>query len=181
MNARSLNAPADRKRAQPLASVASLRSEPLAAALKDPPPPVEGLHIVPERRSPEDADLRDVGRTQPRHPSFPLDRLDHRRLFAADVRAGAAPQMDRHERYRRIRLQRRDFVAQDLADVSVLVAQIDEDLVDADRPRRNPDPFETAVRIAFEIPAVLERPRFALVDVDRHDPRGRLPSNDAPL
>ena len=43
----------------------------------------------------EEADLRDVRRAQPRHAALALDRLDHRRLFAADVGAGAAAQVDR--------------------------------------------------------------------------------------
>ena len=37
------------------------------------------------------------------------------------------------------------------------------------------------MRIAFEIPAILERPRLAFVDVDGHDAWRRLAAHDAPL
>ena len=77
-------------------------------------------------------------------------------------------------RVRRIRLQRRDLALEDRAAAVILVAQVDVDRVDADRPRRDQRAFEKAVRIALEVVAVLERARLALVDVDRQQARRRL-------
>ena len=83
------------------------RREPARALLEDLAHPVERFHVVLERRTAEEPDLRDVGRAQPRHAALAFDRFDHRRFFAADVGARAAPQMDRRQRARRIGLQRR--------------------------------------------------------------------------
>ena len=56
----------------------------------------------------EQPDLRDVGRTQPRLAALALDRFDHRGLFAADVGAGAAPQMELGNRAGRVGLEGRE-------------------------------------------------------------------------
>ena len=143
--------------------------------------PMERFHVVLERRPPEEADLRDVRRAQPRLAAFALDRLDHRGLFAADVGAGAAAKMNRRQRARRIRLQRRDLALENRAAAVILVAQVDVDLGDAHRPRGDERAFEEAVRIALEVVAVLERARLALVDVDRHQSRRRLGRHELPL
>ena len=79
----------------PLRPLRPCSREPRRAVLEDVAHPEERLHVVLERRAAEEAHLRDVRRTQSRHPALAFDRLDHRRLFAADVRAGAAPQVDR--------------------------------------------------------------------------------------
>ncbi len=130
---------------------------------------------------PKRPDLRDVRRAQPRHPALALDRLDHRRLFAADVGAGAAAQMQARQRARRIRLELRDRLLEDRAARGVLVAQIDVDVVDAHRPRGDQRAFEEPVRIALEVVAVLERAGLALVDVDGHEARRGLGADDPPL
>src|SRR5206468_2834306 len=158
---------AHRKRAQALATVAPVRGEPVGAALEYLAYPVQRLHVVLQGRPTEEAHLRDVRRAQPRHAALALDRLDHRRFLAADVGARAAAKMDRRQPARRIRPQRPDFPFQDRAAAVVLVAKIDVDLVDADRPGRDKRSFYKAVRIALEVPAVLERSRLAFVDVDR--------------
>mgnify|MGYP003694665307 CR=1 FL=1 len=54
--------------------------------------PVQRLEVVLERRPAEQAHLGDVRRAQARHAALAFDRFDHRRLFAADVGAGAAAQ-----------------------------------------------------------------------------------------
>src|SRR5207247_5862265 len=82
---------------------------------------------------------------------------------------------------RRIFLQRGDFLFQDRAAAMVLVTKIDVDLVDADRPGRDERALDEAVRIALEIPAVLEGAGLALVDVDRHQARRRLRGDRFPL
>src|SRR6266852_9721401 len=151
-----------------------LRGEPVGSALEYLAHPVQRLHVVLERRQAEEAQLRNVRRTQPRHAALALDRLDHRRFLAADISTGAAAKMNRRQLARRILLQRGDFLFQYGAAAMVFVAQVDVDLVDADRPRRDERAFDEAVRIALEIPAVLEGAGLALVDVDRHEPRRRL-------
>ena len=95
-----------RERAQPFAAVAAVRCEPLRALLDDLAHPVQRFHVVLERRPAEEAHLRDIRRAQPRHAALAFDRFDHRRLFAADVRTGAAPQIDRRQRARRILRER---------------------------------------------------------------------------
>jgi hypothetical protein len=63
----------------------------------------------------------------------------------------------------------------------VLVAQVDVDLRDAHRPGGDQHAFDEAVRVAFEVDAVLEGAGLAFVDVHRHQPRRRLGAHDAPL
>src|SRR6202011_1178761 len=118
----------------------------------------------------EQADLRDVGRAQAGLTALAFDRLDHRRLFATDVGAGAATQMDDRDRARWVGTQRRDLVFEDLAATVIFVAKVDIDLADTDGPGRDQRAFEKAVGVALEIVAVLEGARFAFVDVDRQQP-----------
>src|ERR1700682_2358320 len=94
MHAGLRHPPGDRKRAQALTPVASLTREPLGALLQDVAHPVQRFHVVLERGTPEESHLRDVWRTKARHATLAFDRFDHGRLFAADVRSGAAPQMN---------------------------------------------------------------------------------------
>ena len=169
------------KRPQSLAPVPALTGEPRSAFLEDLAHPVERFHVVLERRPAEEPDLRDVRRTQPRHSALAFDRLDHRGLFAADVRARAAAQVNAGQRARRIGLQRGDLAGEDRAAGGILVAQVDVDVVDADRPGRDQHPFEKPVRIALEVVAILERAGLAFVDVDRHQPRRRFGADDLPL
>src|SRR5688572_27184194 len=63
----------------------------------------------------------------------------------------------------------------------VFVAQVDVDVLDADRPCGDEHPFDEAMRVALEVVAVLERAGLALVDVHRHEPWSRLGAHDAPL
>src|ERR1700694_2298799 len=83
------------ERAQPLPAVAAMADEPGRALLDDLPHPVHRLHVVLEGGTVEEAYLSDVRRAQARHAALALDRLDHRRLFAADVRSGAAAHVNR--------------------------------------------------------------------------------------
>src|SRR5690606_27555118 len=110
-----------------------------------------------------------------------LDRLDHRRLFAADVGAGAAAQEDRRQRAGRIVLQRLDLLLENRADTGVFVAPVDVDLGNLHRPGGDDHALEETVRIAFEVVTILEGARFAFVDVDRHHPRPLLAAHDAPF
>src|SRR5205814_9811659 len=128
MRAWLLNPAGNRARAQALAPVPPMRGEPGSALLDDLAHPVHRLHVVLERRPAEKPDLRDVRRAQTRHAALAFDRLDHRRLFAADIGAGAAPQMDRRQRARRLAFQERELLFQDVAAARVLVTQINPDL-----------------------------------------------------
>ena len=162
--------------------MAAVRREPGAALLEQLADPVQRLEVVLERRQSEQADLRDVRRAQARHAALAFDRFDHRRLFAADVGAGAAAKVNLGKRGDgRVGLQRGDLGGEHLAAAVVLVAKIDVDALDAHRPRGDQHPFEEAVRVGLEQDAVLERSRLAFVDVDGHQPRPRLGADDAPL
>ena len=162
--------------------MAAVRSEPGAALLEQLANPVQRLEVVLQRRPPEQPHLRDVRRAKARQAALAFDRFDHRRLFAADVRPGAAAQEDLGKgRNRRVGLQRRDLRGEGLAAAVVLVAQVDVDAIDADRPGRDQHALEKAMRIGFEQNAILERSRLAFVDVDGHQPRRGLGADDAPL
>ena len=55
----------------------------------------ERLDVVDQCRPSEVADLGGEGRAQPRHRAASLHRLEHRRLLARDVRAGADDELER--------------------------------------------------------------------------------------
>jgi hypothetical protein len=110
-----------------------------------------------------------------------LDRLHHRGLLAADVSTGAAPLMEFRNGARRIGLKRGELALQDRAAAVILVAEIDVNGVDADRPRGDDRAFEESMRIALEIIAILEGARLSLVDVDSQQARGRFAGHDPPL
>ena len=81
----------ERRPLRPLRPCAANHSAPFSSDVAH---PVQRLQVVLERRPAEQADLRDVRRAQARHAALAFDRFDHRRLFAADVGAGAAAQLD---------------------------------------------------------------------------------------
>src|SRR5262249_10754136 len=81
------------KAAESLALVTTLRGHPVRAFFNNVTDPEHGFDVLLQRRAAEQADLRDIGRTMTWQAALSLDRFDHRRLFAADIRAGAAAQM----------------------------------------------------------------------------------------
>src|ERR1700682_709734 len=89
--------------------------------------------------------------------------------------------MDWRERTWRIAAQLLQFLFEDGAAARVLVAQVNPDLAHAGAPGSDQHAFQEAVRIALEVPAVLEGAGFALVDVDRHHARFGLGGHEAPL
>jgi hypothetical protein len=89
--------------------------------------------------------------------------------------------MHGRQRARRIRPQLRELRFEDVPAGGVLVAQIDPDLSHAGAPRGDQHSLEEAVRIALEIPAVLEGAGLALVDVHRHDARLGLGADQPPF
>src|SRR5580704_6390293 len=89
-----LDTATDGEGTKPLASVSALAGEPCGAVFNNAPYPVQRLHVVLERGPAKQANLRHVRRTQSRFAAFALDRFDHRRLFTADIRAGAPSEMN---------------------------------------------------------------------------------------
>ncbi len=102
-------------------------------------------------------------------------------LFAADIGACAAAEMDLGVRRETRRLELRDLAQQDLAALRIFVAQIDVDVGRLDRPGADQHAFEEAMRVGLEIMAVLERAGLALVAVDRHQARAGLGTDEAPF
>ena len=181
MHAGYFYAARDREGSQALPAVAPLRRKPRGALLHDLPHPVHRFHVVLERRVAEQTHLRDIGRAQARHAALAFDRLDHRRLFTADVSARAAAKMNRRQRTGWICLQFLNFIFENFPASGILIAQIDIDLSHPGTPRRDQHSLKKTMRVALEIPAVLERARLALVDVHRHHARRRLGSDKLPL
>src|SRR2546426_12432139 len=66
----------DRKRPQALAPVPAVARAPLGTLFHDVANPVQRFQVVLERRPPEQADLRDVRRAQPRPSPLVLHPLD---------------------------------------------------------------------------------------------------------
>ena len=133
----------------------------------------ERLDVVDQRRPAEVALLRREGRPQPRHPAAALHRLEHRRLLAADVRAGADD--DVH-----VQPALGDRLVQAGARGRVLLAEVDVCLVDLAEAHRRDQALEQEVRPQLHHVAVLDRPGLALVRVDDHDARGRARGGPRP-
>src|SRR5688572_23170350 len=127
-------------------AVAPLLREPLGPFLQDVANPPERLDILVQRRAAEDADLRDVRRPVAWDTALAFDALDHRALFAADVRACAATKLDEPFGRDAGCFERRDLAAQDLEHRGVLVTHVEIDALRLDAVRRNQRAFERAVR-----------------------------------
>ena len=173
--------PETEKLRKPLRSWRPCAGHPGRALFDDVAHPVERLDVLLERRAAEQADLRDIRRAVARQAAFALDRFDHRRLFAADVGAGAAPQMQLGVRRQARRLDLGDFVGQHQAQFGIFVADVEIGVRRLDHPGRDQHAFDEAVRVAFEIIAVLEGARLALVGIDREQARRRLRAHQLPF
>ena len=134
----------------------------------------ERLDVVDQRRPREVALLRGEGRPQARHPAPALHRLEHRRLLAADVRAGADDELD-------VQPAGGDRLAEARTRGRVLLAQVDERVVGLAEAHRRRDSLEQQLRAQLHHVAVLDRPRLALVGVDDHDARRGLGADGRPL
>ena len=170
-----------REGAQPFAPVAALAGEPLRPFLDDVAHPVEGLDIVAQRRPAKEPDLRREGRPLPRQPALALDAFEHRRLFAADIGAGAAAQVNAGVRRQSCCVDRGDLAFEDRLALRVFVAQVDVNLGRLDHPGGDQHAFEHAVRVGFEKVTVLEGAGLALVGVDGQQPGRRLLTHQTPL
>ena len=149
-HARLLDAAGDREAAETLALMAALRGHPVGALLDDVAHPVQRLDVLLERRAAEQADLRDIRRAVARQAALALDRFDHRRFFAADVGAGAAPQMQLGVRREPRRLDLGDFLGQHQAQFGIFVADVEIGLRRLDHPGRDQHAFDKAVRVALQ-------------------------------
>src|SRR6266851_4661803 len=94
LDARRLDTAGDREAAQPLAVVAALAGDEAGTLLDDVAHPEDSLDIIDQRRPTKQPDLAWKGRLVARQAALPFDALEHRRFLAADIGAGAAPEMD---------------------------------------------------------------------------------------
>src|SRR4029450_5170960 len=115
-----------------------------------------------------------MGRTVARITAFAFDRLDHCRLFAADISAGTSPKLDLALLDDACLLQRCNLVGEDVKNGWILVAHVERKPFCIRGPSGYERALEHLVRIALEIKAVLEGAGFALVTVDGHEPRGGI-------
>src|SRR5690606_1658631 len=124
LHARILHTAGDGIAAQTLGAVLALGGEPVRSLPDDLRYPVEGLDIVHESGSVEDADLRHVRRPVAREAALAFDRFDHCRLFAADIGAGAPPEVDLRVLRQPRLLDGGDLPQQNLPRRRIFVAQI---------------------------------------------------------
>ena len=124
------------------------------------------LDVVDQRRRPVEPAHRRERRPRARLPPLALQRLEQRRLLAADVGARAAVEDDRDvaEQARLAHVRQRR--AHDLEDVEVLAAEVDEDVLRLDPVRRHEAALDQPVRVAEHDLAVLERSGLRFVRVD---------------
>ena len=131
------------------------------------------LDVVHDGRLAEQPDLDRERRLVPRLAAVALDRLEERRLLAADVRAGADAQLDVEreagaenvvaEQARGARLGER--VLEPRVRERVLRAHVDEAALAAGRVGRDRHRLDERERVALHQHPVLERPRLRLVGV----------------
>src|SRR5829696_9000127 len=158
-----------------------MRGEGFRALLDDVAHPVERLDVVDQRWPAEQPDLARKGGLVPRQAALALDRLQHRGFLAADIGAGAPPEINPYVAIETSRRDFGDFAQEEVAYLRVLVAKIDVDGLRLDRPCADQHSFEEAVRIGLEVVAVLEGAGLALVGVDGHQARTGFRAHEAPL
>ena len=129
---------------------------------------MERLDVLIEGRTPEQADLGDIGRTVARIAALPFDRLDHRRLFAADIGSGAAAELDLAGLDETGLFERGDLMRQDVKHGGIFVAHIEIDALRLDPPGPDQRALEHGMRLPLEVIAVLKGAGFALVAIDGH-------------
>jgi hypothetical protein len=125
------------------------------------------LNVVDLRRRHVEALQRRERRPRPRLPAPALERVEQRRLLAADVRAGAAVHDDLHVAEEPGGARVFDRALQHLVLGQVLAADVDEDALREDRVRGDQTALDQPVRDAPHDLAVLERARLGLVRI--HD------------
>ena len=123
----------------------------------------ERLDVVDRGRLPEQADLDRERRLRARLAAVALDRLEERRLLAADVCAGADPELELESV--QLRRARVDRVLQPLVGERVLGADVEEAAFAARREARDRHRLDHRERIRLHQHAVLERAGLRLVGV----------------
>ena len=150
----------------------------------------ERLDVVDDGRLAEEADLDRERRLVARLAPLALDRLEDRRLLAADVGARAAADLDverealaHHVVAEESALPRLvERVLERVQGLRVLAAQVEVAVLAARRVRRDRHRLDDRERVAFQQHAVLERPRLRLVGVAHEVVRpGRLACDGLPL
>ena len=134
----------------------------------------ERLDVVDERRPAEVADLRRKRRAQPRHRAPSLHRLEHRRLLARDVGAGADHELERAALEEPGRAELVERVLEPRPGGRVLLAQVDLAVLGLGEAHRDQDALEEEMRPELHHVAILDRPRLALVGVHDDVARARL-------
>src|SRR5579863_2257273 len=121
----------------------------------------------------EQSSLRGERRLIPRLAAIAFDRIEKRRLFAANIRPGPAPQFDielerraedaptkKSVRPRRLGRQR-----QSLSRQRILPTYVDKTLLRADGKRRDGHPLQNREWIPFHQNAVFERARLRFIRI----------------
>ena len=155
--------------------------KPFGALLQDGRHPVERFDVVVQRRAAEQADLGDIGRAIARIAALALNGFDHRRLFTANIRTGAAAQLDVTLLDNAGFFEREDLVRQNVKHGGILVPHVKIDAFGLHGPGADQSTLEHLVRIALEVIAILEGAGLAFVAVDGHQPRTRKRAYDLPL
>ena len=126
----------------------------------------ERLHVVDEGRTPEIPDLGRKRRTEPWHRATALHRLQHRRLLACDVRAGADHEPERAPFQEPGGTKLLDRLYQPATRGRVLLAEVDEAIGRLRELHRNQHAFEEEMWPELHHVPILDRPGLALVRVD---------------
>ena len=116
-----------------------------------------------------------------RQTALAFDRFDHRRFFAADISAGAAAQMDPAVLGEPRLLRLGDLLRKEKPHFGIFIADVEISVGGLDHPGRDQHAFDEAMRIAFEIEAVLERSGLAFVGIDGKQPRRRFGAHQRPF
>ena len=151
-----------------------LRSPPLGSTLEHERHAGDALHIVHHGGAAEDADHRGERRLEAGLAGLPFERLDERRLFAADVGARAAMDVDVE-----VQSAAQDVLAQQAGRIEFgdgrlhalrrkhqLAAHVDVGCLEAEREAGDDAALHEAMGVALHDEAVLEGARLALVGVD---------------
>ena len=155
----------------------TVAAEPSRPLLQDLTHPVQCLHVVFKRGSIEQSNFSDIRRAQTRLTALALNRFDHRRLFTANVGTCTTTQMDRRNWKRWVCLQSHNLSLKNGAATMIFVTQININLSDVNRPRRDQCTLKKAMWIALEVIPILEGTRLPFVDVDGQQPRCGLGRN----
>ena len=181
MHARLVDPARHREAAQAVAVVATVAGEPVRASAVDLGYPVDGLDVVHQGRSIEQAALGDEGRSMAGLARLALEGLDQRRLLAADVGTGTPAQHDAAGRRQAGGLEFGDGLAQHLVQARVFVPQVDVAGAGLDHLGTDQHALQELVGRALQVVTILDRARLALVGVDHHVSRRRLGAHEGPL